>query len=350
MTTAAPAQTTHEFPLIEVRGTAYEMGYQHGAQAKQLVERYLLWIERLTNKPRDMLARNAMAFLPHIEALSPPMVEEIRGLADGADISFEEGVLCQARAEAAQVPEGGCTAFALTGESTSDGKTLTGQNQDLEPEYADVAILLRVKPTDGRPRALMFTFAGQVGFSGMNEHGVANFTNALYGCDWQTGLPHYPQKRVMLEQRTVAECIDVLRKNPACSARNMVMADGQGTIADVEIRPESISEFTDDADGWRIHTNHYLTDEFEDFEDNTLSDSPGRFDRMRTLIKQHWGEVTVDHLKGFLADHEGDPAGICRHGADSMHSISGYIAEPAERVLHVRRGHGCLGSWQAYDV
>ena len=30
--------------------------------------------------------------------------------------------------------------------------------------------------------------------------------------------------------------------------------------------------------------------------------------------------------------------------------ISGYIAEPAQGVLHVRRGHGCLGTWQTYVV
>ena len=158
--------TCHIFPLIEVSGSSYEMGYQHGAQAANLVRRYLLWIEKLTGKPRDLLCRNAMAFLPLMEALSPALVEEIRGLADGAGISFEEAILCQSRAEAARVSEGGCTAFAMTGSATADHQPLAGQNQDLEPEYADVAILLRVKPTDGRPRALMFTFAGQLGYTG----------------------------------------------------------------------------------------------------------------------------------------------------------------------------------------
>ena len=43
----------------------------------------------------------------------------------------------------------------------------------LEPDYADAAIVLSVKPTDGRPRAVMLTFAGQLGYAGMNEHGVA---------------------------------------------------------------------------------------------------------------------------------------------------------------------------------
>ena len=29
------------FPLIEVSGSPYEMGYQHGAQAADLVKKYL---------------------------------------------------------------------------------------------------------------------------------------------------------------------------------------------------------------------------------------------------------------------------------------------------------------------
>ena len=36
-----------------------------------------------------------------------------------------------------------------------NGSVISGQNQDLEPEYADVAIVLRVKPNDGRPAAIM---------------------------------------------------------------------------------------------------------------------------------------------------------------------------------------------------
>jgi isopenicillin-N N-acyltransferase like protein len=343
--------TKHKFPLIEVSGDAYEMGYQHGAQASDLVRKYLLWIERITGKPRDLLCRNAMTFLPMIEALSPALVAEVRGLADGAGIDFEEAVLCQARAEAGQVREGGCTAFALTGDATADGNPLAGQNQDLEPEYADVAILLHVKPTDGRPRALIFTFAGQLGYSGMNAHGLAHFANALYDFQWQPGgLPHYPLKRVMLEKRTVEECVELLKTHRTCSAANAVLCDGQGQIGDIEVRPEGIAIFEDESADCRLHANHYLTPQFAPYETNSLADSCSRLERMRVLIEQQWGNITVETMKTILADHHGDPGAICRHGAERMHSISGYIAEPAAGLLHVRRGHGCLGTWQAYEV
>ena len=71
---------------------------------------------------------------------------------------------------------------------------------------------------------------------------------------------------------------------------------------------------------------------------------------MRLLVRQQWGQVTVDVMKEILADHEGEPAGICRHGAVNMHSISGYIADPMARILHVRCGHGCLGTWTEYEI
>lgn len=340
----------HTFPLLEVAGNAYELGYQHGAQAAPLIESYLRLTERLTGKPRDLLCRNAMTLLPYMQALSPAYVTEIRGLADGAGISFDEAVLCQARAEAGRIPEGGCTAFAVTGAATVDGQTLAGQNQDLEAEYADVAILLRVKPNDGRPRALMFTFAGQLGYSGMNEYGLAHFANALYDAPWQPGLPHYPLKRLLLEQRNVADCIDLLARHRTCSAANVVLCDGQGAIADVEVRPTGIERFVDSHSDVLLHANHYLSPEFGPYETQSLADSCPRLDRMRALMQAQWGRIDVAAIKTMLADHVGEPAAICRHGAVNMHSISGYIAEPAKRILHVRRGHGCLGTWTAYTV
>ncbi len=346
----AMQDSDHGFPLVEVKGTSYQMGYQHGTQAAELVRRYLLWIEKLTGKPRELLVANALSFEPAIEALSPSLLEEVRGLADGAGVSFEEALLCKSRAEAAAASEGACSAFALTGSATADGRPLAGQNQDLPADYSDVAILLHAKPTDGRPRALMFTFAGQLGYSGMNEYGLAHFANALYAYDWQPGLPHYPLKRVMLEQRGVTDCIGLLRRHATCSAANLVMCDGQGSIADVEVRPGQVAEYKDDRTDWRVHTNHYVTSDFARYEDNTLADSCPRLDRMRLLIEARWGTVTVETMKEVLADHQGDPAAICRHGDSDMESISGYIAQPAEGLLHVRRGHGCTGTWRAYEV
>jgi len=338
------------FPLVEVSGSSYEMGRQHGRKAADQIQRYLRWIDELAGRPRRELCANALRFAPRIQALSAEYFEEVVGLSQGAGISLEEALLCQCRAEAAQTWESACTAFALRGEATASGHPLAGQNQDLEPEYGACAILLSVRPGDGRPRALMFTFAGQLGYAGMNQFGVANFVNALYNFRWRPGLPFYPLRRLMLEQRNVARCLDLLRQQRTCSAANLVLCDGEGAIADVEVRPEGVAAWEDAHPDQRLHTNHYLTSPFARFEDGTLPDSCPRLDRIRGLVRQHWGRITVDTLKQMLADHEGLPAAICRHRDRRMDSISGYIAEPARGLLHVRRGLGCNGHWEAYKV
>ena len=123
--------TDFGFPLVEVYGSSYEMGYQHGVEVAGPVRRYIELIEKLTGLPQDVLSRNALAFLPALRAFSPAFLEEVRGLADGAGISFEQALLCQVRGEAARVAgiqsyqlDEGCTAFAFTGSATADGRPL----------------------------------------------------------------------------------------------------------------------------------------------------------------------------------------------------------------------------------
>ena len=53
-------------------------------------------------------------------------IAERSPLADGARIPFEAALLCQARTEAARVPEEACTAFALTRTATADGEPSVG--------------------------------------------------------------------------------------------------------------------------------------------------------------------------------------------------------------------------------
>src|SRR5580692_5866944 len=86
----------NEFPLIEVAGSPFEMGYQHGKQAEPLIRRYLAWIVKFTGMDLAVLRPNAMRFLPYIQRLSPAYVQEIHGLAEGARISLPDAVLCQA--------------------------------------------------------------------------------------------------------------------------------------------------------------------------------------------------------------------------------------------------------------
>ena len=112
----------HQFPLIEVAGTPREMGRLHGEQAAALITRYLASIEKSTGKDRDELGARARAFEPFIDTLNPLLLDEVRGLAEGAAIPYEHALLCQARGEAVKAPLEGCTAFALNATATRHGQ------------------------------------------------------------------------------------------------------------------------------------------------------------------------------------------------------------------------------------
>ena len=128
-------------PLVKVFGGPYDRGRQHGRACGDLIRRYpevLLEVISLEGrwraldrasapeKPADLLSR-AMTFLPAMEAFAPHLVEEIRGIADGAKVSFAEALLVNVRAEVmgAAASEALCTSFALGREATADGTILS---------------------------------------------------------------------------------------------------------------------------------------------------------------------------------------------------------------------------------
>jgi isopenicillin-N N-acyltransferase-like protein len=202
------------------------LGRQHGEQARDQIRAFLDYLCHALRLSREQLQTRALRFLPLYEQHCPHLVDEVRGLAAGAGVALAEALAVQARGELAQLPSEGCTAFVISASGTASGQILIGQNSDVEPEVEAFAYVLRLEPA-GKPAVLMWTFGGMIGYHGLNTAGVAHFANSLGGGPaWQTGLPHYPVKRLMLEQRTVNDILALLRRVPVCSSGNYVLCDG----------------------------------------------------------------------------------------------------------------------------
>src|SRR5690606_26494230 len=109
------------------------------------------------------------AFLPAIEAFDASYVEEMRGIAEGADVPFEHIVVINARREllmyARMQPDtlapDGCTAAVVLPEMSADGVLMHGQNWDWRVECAQTCIVMHIVRDDG-PDILVFTEAGQL--------------------------------------------------------------------------------------------------------------------------------------------------------------------------------------------
>ena len=370
------ATTSRVLPLIKVRGRPHERGVQHGRQCGDLVRRYadvLLGTIRqeagwraLPIDPsldREALLARSMAFLPAFEAFAPHLVEEMRGIAEGAKIPFAEVLLVNVRAEVMGVREAGagrarggvaarldgCTAFALGRGATADGSIVAGQNLDQDPLNGDLLVVLHVEPDEG-PAALMCSFAGLVGYPGLNSAGIAMFQNATSTRSWrQSGMPHYLMKRVLLEQTTLGGCLGVLRRARLCSSTNYVLAD-RDAVLDVETTPDGIAVVEPGRDVV-VHTNHFVSPSLapDDALLAALPDSACRAARMNGLIDGQHGRLTLDALKAILSDHDGHPASICRH-EERMVSIASLIAEPDHGRLHVAVGNPCANDYVAYAL
>jgi len=154
---SAPPQP---LPLVKIHGSPYQRGLQHGRACGDLIRRYpdvLLAVLRAeaqwraldTAGPvptRDDLLPRAMRFLPTLEAFAPHLVEEVRGIADGARLSFAEVLLVNVRAEVMglTMADTHCTSFAVGRSATADGSVLSGQNLDQDPLNRDLLNILHV--------------------------------------------------------------------------------------------------------------------------------------------------------------------------------------------------------------
>ena len=93
---------TEPFPLIEVSGPPHERGRQYGRQAAARIRKgiahYTAQLARL-NLDRDGIASLVRAYTPVIESFDPTHLEEMRGIATGADVDLADIVLLNARTE-----------------------------------------------------------------------------------------------------------------------------------------------------------------------------------------------------------------------------------------------------------
>jgi isopenicillin-N N-acyltransferase-like protein len=230
------------------------------------------------------------------------------------------------------------------------------------PEQEEVGLVLHVIPDEG-PRILMWTFGGHLGYHGMNSAGVAHFANSLGGGPgWRLALPHYPVKRKILEQTTVAEVLQVLDTHPVCSSGNYVVTGGCGTIEDVELTPAGYATLGDHGEGFIVHTNHFLSRRFrtEQTDAASLKDSFPRWERIRELVQEAYGRLTVETMQRILSDHANHPTSICRHSparslatsaTDNVgKTVASLIAEPGRGRFHVCRGNPCENGYTTYDV
>ena len=239
-------------PVIIAKGSPYEIGFEHGRQAKKAVHHnfqfYLnLWNHFSGVRPSQVL-KKAQKFIPYIESLDPELVEELKGVAKGSGMQFEEIIALNARWELnyaymmenpRKAPLEGCTAYALISEATRNRHVFVGQNWDYKPGLEDSCVILRIRQ-EKKPEVVMHTEAGIIGHKGFNSAGIGVCLN-LIRCEkdvFQPGLPVWIKVRGILNSKSLPDALKILTTFAGPNSANMVIAHRDGEAIDAECTPD----------------------------------------------------------------------------------------------------------------
>ena len=239
-----------------------EIGGRYAEQVRQVSAGYLAHFALLgISRPqvREIVAAS-------VEALAewyPALVAESDGIAEAAGLEPWQVAAVGARTEVlAAVRAGGeCTTAVYV--PPAGGAPETIQTWDWHDSLTPEGLLLALVAESGR-RVKLFTEFGTAAKIGVNDAGLGLHFNILHHESDHTGggVPvHAVARRVLEEATTVAEARDIARTATlgASTVLTVVAYDGgQGSAVSIEMSPARLGVVGADADGWLLHTNHFL--------------------------------------------------------------------------------------------
>jgi isopenicillin-N N-acyltransferase-like protein len=323
-----PSAASPPLPLVEVDASdARGRGRQHGEAAREQIARSIdFYREEFVRKSQlawDDVLERVPRWNPLIEAYLPGILEEVEGIAEGANRRVEEILALNGRGElrsgdpfAGEQKE--CTSFVVPGEASGDGHVWCGQNWDWRSETKGTAIMLRLAQP-GKPTVVTLVEAGQVGRHGANSAGLALNANGL-AAPFRDGLgvPAPYIRRKVLESANAGEALDALFGSTQSLCTNVVLTHRDGFAIDVETTPA--------AHGWEVPDGPYgHANAFTAFVPKQVSDRyrPSSSDSLIRARRVHDALRAAPEARGpgemralvarTLSDHLGYPNSVCNH-------------------------------------
>ena len=354
------ATQTH-YPHIRVSGTPRERGRQYGEQARDRVRASVDLYRRVfmhyAGWDWARVTAHALDYQGPIDAVHPRYIEEMRGIAEGAGLAFEDILAINVRTEimfAAVARKAGateCTSFAILPEGTAGGHPIIGQNWDWKVGCTETVVVLEAIQDVG-PRYVTVVEAGLLAKTGLNSFGIGLATNALVSDldRGEPGLPYHVVLRAILDSRNLTDALDAVQHHARSSAANYMVMSREGMAVDMETAPGDHSNVWlnwPDPDQL-VHTNHYVCETGrKDVMRWYSPDSPFRHRRASVLLGDNRGRVHPAQLQAMLRDHVNAPSGICTHPDRSMHeldqdmSVVAVIYDLASSTMWIADGQPC---------
>lgn len=377
---------TTDIPVIEMTGDPRQRGQIYGESTRQLIANVVEnWRSDLgcygqTRLPKKRPDINRYLddffkethYLSRIEKSAPHILEEVKGIAEGANQAFSDILGIQLIDEEwiygllrnLPKPTNKCTAFALPNQL--DGVSYAGQNMDIPSWSEGNQVLLRVIPHQDSvnhiqaPEALIFSLAGNIGLNGLNASGLGVTCNTLSQLKHSThGLPVAFIVRLILEKNCIDEAEQLLSKVEHASGQNYIISS-RGDMRCFECCGTSVTRYSPQALNGRIfHSNHPL--ENTDKNDQIPVIEKRQINTVARLnsIRSHLGDVNklsdLDDIKVALSAHDDPRNPVSRViNKENNQSSIGYTAGASiyefgdSPKLHLAAGPPCETAFETF--
>jgi len=323
------------FPVVDAAGSPYEVGRVHGAAVAGMVRAEVE--ARLGGMDRDVAFRHVAGVEGFVKRWAPHLVDEVRGIADGAGIDLRAALWLQWGMAA---PEA-CTAFAVGPDYTGDGSTYAGQTKDTGLGANERSIVLKVRP-DGRPAILSFSYAGHLAQIGISSTGVSLWGMSLY-IDRPGGGDGPLLKRMLLECDSVAAMRELAGALADDNSGAFGFSDADGNVGVLERLPGRQVWL----DGGRDSIGHANMIASPEPADRAMDCYPtrcpsagARHRRVNEALAERRSGFDVAAGFAILSDQKDHPMSICRETTevDGILTNAAIVTEPLKGRLHVTYG------------
>jgi isopenicillin-N N-acyltransferase-like protein len=359
----------------DARARGRQYGTQAGARIAGSIKGYEEAFGHFAGWGWDRVRQEAARFVDPIGARFPAYLEEIRGIAEGAEVSFEDILAINVRteimfagqvrtaigSEAGPMPPAECTAIGVLPEVTADGHTLIAQNWDWLEHCYDTVVVLESKPDEG-PAFVSVVEAGLLAKTGLNADGLGVCTNALVTTNdvGAPGIPYHVMLRAFMDCATPSDAIATAVRVGRSSSANYLIGHADGIILDGESEPGGPEGFHIHfpEGGVQLHANHFLSADVADRDLSiwSMPDSPVRLDRIRRFAAGREGTFAPETLAAALSDHGNFPSGICCHPdlrdapADRGATVASVVMDLDARRLWIADGNPCVTPYREHDL
>ena len=345
---------------LDVTGaTAHELGVSRGSALRgSLPTAYAKYAElfRILGVSEEMERDGVSRVVAAVDSWRPELLEQLRGVADGAGVPFEHVVALNARTEL----------IALGTRGASECSTVTARLGDhrLGVQTWDWHVELDAywhthTVTGHGLRYAGLTEQGILSKIGVNEAGLALHFNILgHASDGPDGIPmHLLSSTVLSECASVDEAVALVRSAPIGSSSAFTMLDAARAVS-LEISPVGIFEIPE-VEGSVQRTNHFqhaeplMAQKSEIYE----PDSTERLDLVRERLAAGVPESSTELVR-LLRSEPGQPPLTCipdmsKEYGDRWGTLATIVTDPDVRTIRIFDGMpqaSEAGEWRVLTV